>query len=144
VQNLAIALQFLDHAGDILDWNLRVDPVLVEEIDAIGAKALKHPLNHTFDVIRPAIKPGAPLAGFLIDVPAELGCNHNLVAERRRAFAKNPFHLVRTIRLGCVEKRDATVEGGSNDAYHFAARGDRRLIGAAHILHPEADAGDFE
>ena len=42
VQNLALRHQVLDRAGDVLDRHLRVDPVLVEEVDAVGPKALEH------------------------------------------------------------------------------------------------------
>ena len=92
----------------------------------------------------PAVEPRAPLAGLEIDVPAELGCDHDLVAERRDAFAEDPLHLMRPVRLGRVEEGDATVEGRPDDVDHLGPAGDRRLIGAAHVLNAEADAGDLQ
>ena len=39
VQNLALCHQILNRAGDILDRYLRIDAVLVEEVDAVSAGA---------------------------------------------------------------------------------------------------------
>ena len=119
MQNLALRHQVLDRAGDVLDRDLRVDAVLVEEIDAIGAKALEHALDDQLDVLRAAVEPRAALAGLQIDVPAELGRDHDLVAERRHAFAEDPFHLVRAVGLGRVEEGDAPVEGRADDVEHL-------------------------
>ena len=68
-----------------------------------------------------AVEPRTPLAGLLIDVPAELRCDHDLVAERRHAFAEDALHLVRTVGLGRVEEGDATVEGRPDDVDHLRA-----------------------
>ena len=54
-----------------------------------------------------------------IDVPAELGGDHDLVAERRHAFAEDAFDLVRTVSLGRVEEGDAAVERGPDDVEHL-------------------------
>ena len=112
MQDLTLIHEVLDRAGDILDRHLRVDTVLVEQVDAIGAKALERTLDRELDVFRPAIQARAPLAGLKVDVPAELRGDHDLVAERRDGFAQNPLTLMRAIRFGGVEKRDAAVEGG--------------------------------
>ena len=91
-----------------------------------------------------AIESRPPLAGFQIDVPAELGGDHDLVSERRDAFAENSFHFVRAISLRRIEKGDATVKSRPDDVDHFRSVGDCRLVGAAHVLDAKADAGDFE
>ena len=90
------------------------------------------------------LSPGRRVAGLLIDVPTELRCNNHLVPERRDAFAENSLHLMWAVSLCGVEERDAAIEGCPDDAYHFGPRWDRRLVSAAHILHADADAGDFE
>ena len=53
-------------------------------------------------------------------------------------------HLVRAVGLGRVEEGDAAIEGGPDDVDHLGPGGDRRLIGAAHVLDAEADAGDLQ
>ena len=77
-------------------------------------------------------------------IEAELGGDDDLVAERRHAFAENPFDLVRTVRLGGVEERDASVERGPDDVEHLGPARDRGLVRAAHVLDAEADAGDVQ
>ena len=144
VQDLAFGHQVLHRTGDILDRHLRVDAVLVEEIDAVGAQALQHALDGQLDTVRAADEPRAPLAGLEIDVPAELRGDHHLVAERLHAFAEDPFHLVGAVGLGRVVEGDATVEGRPDDVDHLGPGRDRRLIGAAHVLDAEADAGDLQ
>ena len=89
-------------------------------------------------------EPRKSRACFLIDVPTELCCDHDLVAERRDAFSEDTFHLMRAVSLGCVVKGDATLEGRSDDVDHLGPAGDGRLIGAAHILDAEPDARDLE
>ena len=39
VQHLARVDEFLDRTGDLFDGNVRVDPVLVVEVDSISAQA---------------------------------------------------------------------------------------------------------
>jgi hypothetical protein len=95
-------------------------------------------------VFGPAVQPGKSFPGFLVDVPAELSGDHDLVAERLHRFPKDPFHLMRPVRFCCVEERDATIERRPDDVDHLGTGGDRRLIGATHVLDAEADAGDFQ
>ena len=46
MQDLALRHQVLDRAGDVLDRDLRVDAVLVEQVDAVGAQALEHAVDY--------------------------------------------------------------------------------------------------
>jgi hypothetical protein len=41
VLDLALVDQLLDGAGDLLDRDVGIDPVLVEQVDAVGAKPLQ-------------------------------------------------------------------------------------------------------
>ena len=41
VADLALVDEFLDGAGDLLDRNVRVDPVLVEQVDHVGTQPLE-------------------------------------------------------------------------------------------------------
>ena len=136
--------QLLDGAGDVFDRDLRVDAMLIEEIDAVGAKTLEHALDRELDVVRAAVEAAAPRARLRIDVPAELGGDDHLVPEWRDAFAQDPLDLMWAVSLGGVEERDATVEGCPDDVEHLGPAGDRRLVGAAHVLDAEADARDFQ
>jgi hypothetical protein len=97
VQDLALLLQVLDRPRDVLDGNLRIDPVLVEEVDAVGAEALEHSFDGELDVLGLAVEPRAPLACLEVDVPAEFGRDHDLVSEGRDTLAENALDLVRAV-----------------------------------------------
>ena len=70
--------------------------MLIKQVDAIGAEPLERPLDCALDVIRLAVEARSELAGFGIDVPAELGRDHDLVAEgcdavpRMRSHSRGP------------------------------------------------------
>ena len=144
VPHLALLHKVQNNAGDVLDRDGRVDAVLVKEVDAVGLQSLQHSIDDNADVFGLAVQSGKSLPGFLVDVPAELGGDHDIVAERLHRFPKDPFHLMGPVRFCCVEERDATIERRADDVDHLETGGDRRLIGATHVLDAEADAGDFE
>jgi hypothetical protein len=144
VQDLAFHHQVLDGPSHVLNGNLRIDPVLVQEIDAIGPQAFQHSLDGLLDVGRSAVEPRTTHAGFKINVPAKLGGDHDLVTERGHAFTEYPFHLMRPISLGRVVEGDATVKGCPNNVDHFGPAGHCRLIGAAHVLDTDTYAGNLK
>ena len=119
----------------------RKDP---QKIDAIGAEALEDTLDYPLDVFRAAVESRTAIAGFLIDVPAELGCDRDPISERSHAFAQDSFHLMRPVSLRRVVKGDAPVKGCANDVQHLKPGGDGLLIGAAHVLDAKADCRDFQ
>jgi hypothetical protein len=144
VQNLALLHQVLDSASDVLDGNLRVNPVLVEEIDPVGPEPSERTFDRQLDMLRAAVQPRPTLAGLEIDVPAELRHDHRPVPEWLRGFAEDAFVLMRAIGLGAVEEGDALVVGCPDDVDHLRAVRDRRLERAVHVLDAEADAGNLQ
>ena len=87
-----------------------IDAVLVEQIDAVGPEPLQRGLGDLPDVLRPAVQAElrrTPVA----ECVAELGRDHDLVAERRQRLAHDFLVLVRTIGLGGVEEGDAALDG---------------------------------
>jgi hypothetical protein len=71
-------------ARDVLDRHVRVDAVLVEHVDVIGAEVAQAVVGDLEDVPGPAVDAARPGAG---QVEAELGGGHDLVAERRDRLA---------------------------------------------------------
>ena len=63
VQNLALRHQILNRAGDILDRYLRVDAVLVDEVNAVSPEPLEHSIDRHLDMFRPAVEPRFELTG---------------------------------------------------------------------------------
>ena len=63
----------------------------------------------SFDVLRPAIEPALLPVG--IELEAELGGDHDLLAHRSKRFAHELFVRERPVDLGRVEEGDAALDG---------------------------------
>src|SRR6185503_9172449 len=50
-------------AGNILDRHIRINTMLIEKVDVIGAKPLERPLDRQLDVLGLAVETRAPLTG---------------------------------------------------------------------------------
>jgi hypothetical protein len=96
VAHLARGDQFLDGAGHVLDRDVRIDAVLVQQIDRVAAQAAERGVHDGADVLRPAVQ-AALLAGGRVDVESELGREHDLGAHRGEAsptsssFSNGPY-----------------------------------------------------
>lgn len=80
MEDLPLGDEILDRAGNVFDRHLRVDAVLVEEIDTIGAQAAQAAVDSALDVLGPAVQANAQLAGLGIDVETELAFQNHAVA----------------------------------------------------------------
>ena len=75
---------------------------------------------------------GSPLAFRLrIDLEAELGGDHHLVAERSESFAHEFFVRERTVHFGGIEEGDAAFDGRTNQRDPFLLV-DRGTVAKAH------------
>ena len=113
VPDLAFANQVFDRTGDVFDRHVGVDAVLVEEVDPIGLEPLQRRLRHLANVRRPAVQ-SSRLA--VVELEAELGGDHNLIAHWTKRLADQFFVRERSVGFGRVEERDAALEGRADDA----------------------------
>jgi hypothetical protein len=81
VFDLAFGNQFFHRSSHVLDGHVRIDAVLVEEIDVIGPQTFQGSVGNSLDVLGPTVGSCTAFAGVKIDVEAELCGNHNLVAD---------------------------------------------------------------
>ena len=79
----------------------------------------------------------------VLEVEAELGRDHDLVADGRERFADELLVRERTVDLGGVEERDAALDGGADQRDHLLPVGERR-VALAHAHAAEADCRDLE
>src|SRR5258706_8308152 len=134
--------QVLHRAGDVLDGDVRIDAVLVEKIDVVRAEASQHRVCCALDVLRLAVEPAA-FARRRINVEAELGGDHDLVAEGRQRFPDQGFVGPGTVGLGSIKKGDAEVVGAANDADALGLF--RRLaVGRSEAQGPKAEFGHLQ
>lgn len=80
--DLAFRDQLLHRARDILDRHLRIDSVLIEQIDELRPQSLERSLGDALDVLGPAVE-AVPRAA--IGIETELGGDHDPVANRASA-----------------------------------------------------------
>ena len=105
MQHLALFDEVLDRAGDVFHRHLRVNAVLVEQIDMVGAQALEGCLGNFLDV-----RGRAQRRAVAFDVEAELGRDLHLVADRLERFADQLFVGVGPIDFCRIEERHALFE----------------------------------
>jgi hypothetical protein len=132
---LPLANQVLHGAGDVLDGNVRVDAVLIEEIDPIRLESLQRSIGDLADVCGPAVQTGLLAA---LELEAELRRNHHLVANRAERFPDELFVRERAVGFSRVEERDASVNRRSDDRdAFFRARGRPVAEADPHAAKPE-------
>lgn len=110
VPDLALLNQLLDGACHIFDGHLRIDTVLVEQIDHVGLESLQRRLGDLLDVLWPAVE-----AGGCGELEAEFHGDHHLVSERSKGFAHELFIGERPVDFSGVEEGDSAIHGCGDD-----------------------------
>ena len=105
VADLALGHEFGQGADGVLDGRVRVDPVLVVEVDVVGAEPLQGSLEGGADVRRAAVEVTGATAG--VGDHAELGGQHDLVAAVPDGPADEFLVGERPVDLGGVDQGDA-------------------------------------
>jgi hypothetical protein len=83
--DLASRDELLDRAGHVLDRHLRVDAVLVQQVDRVDAEPAQAPGDRPLDVLGSAGQAG--LAALLVEGEPELRRDDDLVADGREGLA---------------------------------------------------------
>ena len=94
--------------------------MLVEQVDRVGPEPLERSLDAALDRLGPAVEPAAVLA---VEVEAELGGDHDLVAHRLERLADQLLVRERPVDLGGVEERDAAIDRRPDQRDHLAPVG---------------------
>jgi hypothetical protein len=139
VLDLAFLDQLLHRGGNVFDRHVRINAVLIEEIDAVGLQALERGLGDLPDVLRPAVKARLCVSGF----EAELGGDHDLITEWGEGFADELLVGERTVSFRGIEEGDATLDGRLNKSDPLLLVGSRTVAKAqSHAAQP--DGRDFQ
>lgn len=142
MQHLSLIHQLFHRTGNILDRHLRIDAMLIEKVNVVGAEALQGRFDGSLYVIRLAVQATFHLTSLGVDVEAELRRDLHAVSERGNALAKDALALQRSICLSRVEEGHALIMSGSDERHHFGAVWRQGVELPAHILHAEAQARD--
>lgn len=111
---LAFAHKILHRAGYVFDRHVRVDAVLIEQVDAVGLQAPKGGLYHLPDMFRPAVH--ASLHTVRAEVEPELGRHDHTLAQRAQCFADELLVAIWTVGLRGVEHRDTALDRATQQA----------------------------
>src|SRR2546427_6752831 len=97
--------QVLPRSRHVFDRHIRVNTVLIEQIDNVGPESLERAIGNLLDVLRPAVE-----ARKGSKVEPELSRDHHLVPEGSKCFAHELFIGERAVGLGGVEEGDAAFD----------------------------------
>jgi len=142
VPDLAFPNQLLYRSSHVFDRHLRIDAVLIKEIDDIDLESSERALRDLPDVFRPAVH--APLfAGVRIQLEAELGCDHDCFANGRECLAHQLLVRERAVDFRRVEEGDPAVDRRADQRNSFPP-GDRPTVAVAQAHAAEPDGRDFQ
>ena len=127
MKHLALSNQILQGSGHVLDGHLRIDAMLVEQVNAVGSQAPQLGLDHLPDVFGPAVSSTASLTRLLIDVEAELGGHYDPMANALKGLADDFLRKEGAIGLGGIEQRDAETHRAPDEGDGHAS------VGAASV-----------
>ena len=133
--------ELLDGAGDVLDRDVRVDAVLVEQVDGVGPQATQGALDGGADVVGPAGDAG--LLAVLVEREPELGGDDDILADRLQCLTHQLLVVEGAIDLRGVEHGDATVHRGTEEGDHLVS-GWSWTERLAHAHAAEAEGGHLK
>src|SRR5581483_2962291 len=111
VLDLTFPDEVLYCACHIFDGHIRIHTMLIEQIDRVGLQPLQRRMSYGSDPLRIAV---GTLGGNSI-FEAELGRDHDLVANWGQRVPYDLFVCKRTVCLSGIEKGDSAIVGSAND-----------------------------
>src|SRR5580704_16080046 len=101
--DLALADEALDRAGNVLDRHVRINTMLIEQVDGIDLQALQRGLGDLPYMLRPAVE-ALLLARVRIDGEPEFSSNDDFSAERGQRLADKFFISKGAVDFGGIEE----------------------------------------
>ena len=106
--HLALQNQLFDCAGHVLDGHVRINAMLVKQVNRLDFEPFERSLDHSFDAFRLA---GHTTLLAAVAIESELRGNDYLLTERSECFADEFLVGERAIDFGGVEESDALFHG---------------------------------
>ena len=143
VLNLAFLDQVFHRPRYIFNRHVRIDAVLIEQVDDIDLEPLERGLRNLLDVLRPAVHADPPGSPVWIELEAELGGNHHFPAEGSKGFTHQFLVGERAVDFGGIKECDSEFHGRPNQRNHFLLVFSRTLA-KAHSHAAEPESRDFQ
>ena len=143
VAHLAGRDKLTDRASHLLDRDVRVDAVLIEEVDDIRAQPLQRRVRDLTDPLGPRVQ--AMVAAVSVEVETELRGDDDAIAQRPQRVPNELLVDKRPVDLGSVEERDPRrFDGIPDHADHVVPVTGVGAVTLGHAHAAEAHGGDFE
>src|SRR5690606_6607719 len=125
-------------ARDVLDGHLRVDAVLVKQVNGFYSEPLQRLVRHLLDVLGPAVEAQPTWVPVGMELKPKLGGDHHFATKGLESFADEFFICIGAIYLGGIEKRDAPLHRSPDQGDHLFPGTDGRVAEAhPHTAEPE-------
>ena len=119
VPDFAFGDQVADRSGNLLNGNIRIDPVLVEQVDRIHIQSFERCFCDFPDMFRPAVQL-SPLSAFVrIGGKTEFCGDNDVFSERGKRFPDQFLVRERPIYFGSIEESDTAFDSTTDDRDHF-------------------------
>ena len=116
MQHFPLLHQILNCPGHILHRHFRIDTVLIQQVNMVGAQAFQRTFHCPADMVGTTVDGGRLL---LLDAEAEFRPDFHFVAKRCECLADPLFAGVRAIDLRRIEESDAFVVCPANQSDHI-------------------------
>ena len=127
--DLALGNQLGQGSPRLLDRHIRIDSMLVVQVDVVGSERRQGSITAGPHVFRGAVD--TDLLARVVDLDTEFGRDDHLIANRGKGLPnKSLVGGVTAVHIRSVKERDAQAQGGLNRAH--AGMGVRLPIGCAH------------
>ena len=143
VLHFALLNQFFHRTGYFLNRHTWINAVLIKKVNHIGPEPFQRCIGHLFDVLGPAVQAHPLRASIRVELEPELGGDDDPAAERSEGLAHQILVRERTVHLGGVEERHATLHGDPQERDHLRPV-PRRTVREAHPHAPEPESRHLE
>src|SRR5262245_60785186 len=111
VFHLTLLNQVLHRSRHVFNWHVRVNTVLIEQINGLDLESLERGLGDLLDVLWPTIQPHPTRLSVGLKFESELRGYHHLPAEGGERFAHEFFVCERAVNFSGIEECDAAFDG---------------------------------
>src|SRR5258706_4362833 len=110
--DLAFLNEILHRARHVFDWHIRVNAMLIEEIDDIDLEPFERGFGDLLDVLRAAIEAARSVG---INLEPEFGRYRHLPANGLESFTNEFFVDEWAVNFGGIEEGYTAVDGGADE-----------------------------
>jgi hypothetical protein len=129
---------------NLFNGHVRIDAMLIEEVDRFDAEPLQRAFYSLPDVVGPAAQTLRLGVRLRTKVEAKLGCDHDAVSQRGKRLTHEFLVHKRAVHLRRVEEGDAPFYRVSYQSNHLLFGPAHFSVASAHAHASQPDSRDLE